>query len=96
MDKKLEARVARLERMLDRKSVKNETVEISSYEKMAIKACKKAFDALNDAARQASSISLDDNWSGIDWGRVAHDLNTALSYFPADELNAAPYDAILD
>lgn len=84
MNKKLEARIARLEKRINHKM--NESVEYSFYEKEAIKSCKKAFDALNDALFQVSTIEPDDNWSDVYWERVANGLERALSYFPTKDL----------
>lgn len=79
MDKKLEARVTRLERMLSRK---NESVEMSPAEIRAKQAIENAIDALNEAEKACRAIDLDDRWSSNNWAKLGRDCETALSYLP--------------
>ena len=79
MDKKLEARIARLEKMLSRK---NESIEMSPAEKRAKQAIENAIDALNEAEKACSAVDLDDMWSSNNWDKIAYDCKTALSYLP--------------
>ena len=95
MDKKLEARIARLERKMNRKM--NESTGYSFYEKAALNDCKKAYDALNSAVLSCITCAKNpqDNQSNIDWASVVRGLNRALKDFPVDELNEASYDDLL-
>lgn len=79
MDKKLEARIVRLERMLSRK---NESVEMSPTEIRAKQAIENAIDALNEAEKACRAIDLDDMWSSNNWAKLGRDCETALSYLP--------------
>lgn len=79
MDKKLEARIVRLERMLSRK---NESVEMSPAEIRAKQAIENAIDALNEAEKACRAIDLDDRWSPNNWAKLGRDCETALSYLP--------------
>ena len=94
MDKKLEARIARLEKMLGYKSAKNESAGYSFYEKAALNDCKAAYDALNRAVLSCITCAKNpqDNQSNIDWASAVSALNRALKDFPVDELNEASYD----
>lgn len=79
MDKKLEARITRLERLLSRK---NESIEMSSAEIRAKQAIENAIDALNEAEKACRAISLDDRWSSNNWNKLGRDCEAALSYLP--------------
>lgn len=79
MDKKLEARIARLEKMLSRK---NESIEMSPVEIRAKQAIENAIDALNEAEKACRAIDLDDRWSSNNWAKLCHDCEAALSYLP--------------
>ena len=80
MDKKLEARIARLEKLLSKKSVKNE--EFSKKEEMAREAVRAAKEALSGAIEACRSLDLEDQWSNVYWDKVANQLETADSYMP--------------
>lgn len=79
MDKKLEARIARLEKLLSRK---NESIEMSPAEIRAKQAIENAIDALNEAEKACRAISLDDRWSSNNWAKLGQDCEAALSYLP--------------
>lgn len=79
MDKKLEARIARLEKMLSRK---NESIEMSPAEMRAKQAIENAIDALNEAEKACSAIGFDDRWSSNNWAKLGRDCEAALSYLP--------------
>ena len=79
MGKKLEARIARLEKML---SIKNESIEMSPAEIKAKQAIENAIDALNDAEKACHAIDLDDMWSSNNWAKLGRDCEAALSYLP--------------
>lgn len=79
MDKKLEARIARLEKMLSRK---NESIEMSPAEIRAKQAIENAIDALNEAEKACSAIGFDDRWSSNNWSKLGRDCEAALSYLP--------------
>ena len=82
MDKKLEARISRLEKMLFRK---NEAIEMSPAEIRAKQAIENAIDALNEAEKACRAIDLDDMWSSDNWAKLGHDCEVALSYLPRPE-----------
>ena len=79
MDNKLEARIARLEKML---SKKNESMEMSPSEMRAKQAIENAIDALNAAEKACRTIDFDDRWSSNNWTKLGRDCETALSYLP--------------
>lgn len=79
MDKKLEARIERLEKMLSRK---NEAIEMSPAEIRAKQAIENAIDALNEAEKACSAIGFDDMWSSNNWAKLGRDCEAALSYLP--------------
>ena len=79
MDKKLEARITRLEKMLSRK---NESIEMSPAEIRAKQAIENAIDALNEAEKACRVISFDDMWSSNNWTKLGRDCEAALSYLP--------------
>lgn len=79
MDKKLEARIARLEKMLSRK---NESIEMSPAEIRAKQAIENAIDALNEAEKACNAIGFDDRWSSNNWSKLGRDCEAALSYLP--------------
>lgn len=79
MDKKLEQRIARLEKMLSRK---NESIEMSPAEMRAKQAIENAIDALNEAEKACSAIGFDDRWSSNNWAKLGRDCEAALSYLP--------------
>ena len=82
MDKKLEARISRLEKMLFRK---NEAIEMSPAEIRAKQAIENAIDALNEAEKACRAIDLDDMWSSDNWAKLGRDCEVALSYLPRPE-----------
>lgn len=79
MDKKLEQRIARLEKMI---SKKNESTEMSPAEIRAKQAVENAIAALNEAEKACRAIDLDDMWSSNNWAKLGRDCETALSYLP--------------
>ena len=79
MDNKLEARIAKLEKMISRK---NESIEMSPAEIRAKQAIENAIDALNEAEKACSAIGFDDRWSSNNWAKLGRDCEAALSYLP--------------
>ena len=79
MNKKLEARISRLEKLLSRK---NESIEMSPAEMRAKLAIENAIDALNEAEKACSTIGFDDKWSSNNWAKLGRDCEAALSYLP--------------
>ncbi len=79
MDKKLEARIAKLEKII---SKKNESIEMSPAEMRAKQAIENAIDALNEAEKACSAIGFDDRWSSNNWAKLGRDCEAALSYLP--------------
>ena len=80
MDKKLEARITRLEKLLSRK---NERVqEISPIEKKAIDSLTALVGALRKAQKDCKAVGYDDRWSDLNWSKIANDLEIAESYLP--------------
>ena len=84
MDKKLEARIAKLERMM---SCKNERLsrnesEMSPAEVKAYRSIKDAIKALMIAEEACDELEVDDMWGYDDWDKLGRARETALSYLP--------------
>lgn len=84
MNKKLEARIAILERAM---SIKNERrdryeSEMSPAEVEAYRAVKDAIKALTIAEKACDKIEIDDMWGYDDWGKLRRACEIALSYLP--------------
>ena len=84
MNKKLEARIARLERAM---SCKNERLsrnesEMSPAEVKAYRSIKDAIKALMTAEKACDEIEVDDMWGYDDWGKLGRACEIALSYLP--------------
>lgn len=86
MDKKLEARIARLERML---SHKNEGTDFNMYEKRALHKCMVAKKALQDAIDECDGIDMTRALSGFDWRGIADDLREKMVTFDTLFYNAS-------
>ena len=87
MNKKLESRIARLERMMNSKSVKNERLsrdesQMSPAEVKAYRSIKDAIKALMIAEKACDKLEVDDMWGYDDWGKLGHACEIALSYLP--------------
>ena len=84
MNKKLEARIARLERAVSRKNERlsrNES-EMSPAEVKAYRSIKDAIKALMIAEEACNNLEVDDMWGYDDWGKLGHSCEIALSYLP--------------
>ena len=84
MDKKLEARIARLERAMSRKNERlsrNES-EMSPAEVKAYRSIKDAIKALMIAEKACNELEADDMWGYNDWDKLGRACETALSYLP--------------
>ena len=84
MNKKLETRIARLERAM---SCKNERLsrnesEMSPAEVKAYRSIKDAIKALMIAEKACDNLEVDDMWGYDDWGKLGHSCEIALSYLP--------------
>ena len=81
MNKKLEQRIKRLEKLVCRK---NESVEMSPAEMKAYKAVEEAINALKEAKDACYEVELDDMWYSDNWDELGHNCGIALSYLPRD------------
>ena len=84
MNKKLEARIAILERAMSRKDERlsrNES-EMSPAEVKAYRSIKDAIKALMVAEKACDELEVDDMWGYDDWGKLGHACEIALSYLP--------------
>ena len=84
IDKKLEARIARLERAMSRKNERlsrNES-EMSPAEVKAYRSIKDAIKALMIAEEACDELEVDDMWGYNDWDKLGRACETALSYLP--------------
>ena len=84
MNKKLESRIARLERAMSRKNERlsrNES-EMSPAEVKAYRSIKDAIKALMIAEETCDNLEVDDMWGYDDWGKLGHSCEIALSYLP--------------
>lgn len=84
MNTKLEARIARLERVM---SCKNERLsrnesEMSPAEVKAYRSIKDAIKALMIAEEACDELEVDDMWGYDDWDQLGSACETALSYLP--------------
>ena len=82
MNTKLEARIARLERVM---SCKNERLsrnesEMSPAEVKAYRSIKDAIKALMIAEEACDELEVDDMWGYDDWDQLGSACETALSY----------------
>ena len=84
MDKKLEARIARLERAMSRKNerLSRNEQEMSPAEVKAYRSIKDAIKALMIAEKACDEIEVDDMWGYDDWKNLGRVCETALSYLP--------------
>lgn len=81
MDKKLEARITRLEKLLSRKNERKQ--EFSPVEKDAIDSLAALVSALKKAQSDCETARYaDELWSDLNWDRIASDLESAESYLP--------------
>lgn len=85
MDKKLEARIARLEKMLSRK---NESTQFNAAEQKALNKCRVAQRALQDAIDECDGIVMGRALSGFDWPGIADDLREKMATFDTLFYNA--------
>lgn len=84
MNKKLEARIARLEKAMSRKDERlsrNES-EMSQAEVKAYRSIKDAIKALMIAEKACDAIEVDDMWGYDDWDKLGRACEIALSYLP--------------
>lgn len=84
MNKKLEARITRLERMMNRKDERlsrNES-DMSPAEVKAYRSIKDAIKALMIAEKACNELEVDDMWGYDDWDELGRACETALSYLP--------------
>ena len=84
MNKKLESRIARLERMMNRKDERlsrNES-DMSPAEVKAYRSIKDAIKALMIAEKACNELEVDDMWGYDDWDKLGRACETALSYLP--------------
>lgn len=84
MNKKLEARIARLERMMNRKDERlsrNES-DMSPAEVKAYRSIKDAIKALMIAEKECNKLEVDDMWGYDDWDKLGRACEIALSYLP--------------
>ena len=84
MDKKLYARIERLERAMNRKNERlsrNES-EMSPAEVKAYRSIKDAIKALMIAEEACDELEVDDMWGYNDWNKLGRACETALSYLP--------------
>ncbi len=72
MDKKLEHRITRLEKMLSRKN--ESTTQFNAAERRALNKCRIAQKAMQDAIDECDGIVMDYALSGFDWPGIADDL----------------------
>lgn len=86
MDNKLEARIARLERMLSRKN--ESTTQFNAAEQKALDKCKMAQRALQDAIDECDGIVMGRALSGFDWPGIADDLREKMVTFDTLFYNA--------
>ena len=86
MDKKLEQRIARLEKMLSRKN--ESTTNFSAAERRALNKCKVAQRALQDAIDECDGIVMNRALSGFDWPGIADDLREKMVTFDTLFYNA--------
>ena len=84
MNKKLEARIARLERAMSRKNewLSRSESEMSPAEVKAYRSIKDAIKALMIAEEACDELEVDDMWGYNDWGKLWRACETALSYLP--------------
>ena len=84
MNKKLEARIARLEKAMSRKNerLSRDESEMSPAEVKAYRSIKDAIKALMTAEQACDELEVDDMWGYDDWGKLGHACETALSYLP--------------
>lgn len=81
MDKKLEARIARLEKLLSRKNERRQ--EFSPVEQNAIDSLTALVSALKRAQKDCEAVSYaDERWSDLNWSKIVNDLEIAESYLP--------------
>ena len=86
MDKKLEARIARLEKLLSRK---NESTQFNAAEQRALNKCKMAQRALQDAIDECDGVVMSRALSGFDWPGLADDLREKMATFDTLFYNAS-------
>ena len=81
MDKKLEARITRLEKLLSRKNERKQ--EFSPVEQNAIDSLAILVSALRKAQKDCEAVRYaDELWSDLNWDMIADDLEIAESYLP--------------
>ena len=84
MNKKLEARIARLEKAMSRKDerLSRDESEMSQAEVKAYRSIKDAIKALMIAEKACDELEVDDMWGYDDWGKLRKACEIALSYLP--------------
>ena len=84
MNKKLEARIARLERAMSRKNerLSRDESEMSPAEVKAYRSIKDAIKALMTAEEACDELEVNDMWGYNDWDKLGNACETALSYLP--------------